>query len=88
MWPQLRRDLLQFESHLACRQDDIGLVADYPFDPGVKPGTKVFQRPTPLPPAQREWVRKEVEKMERAGVLRRVSSCESACGVVLVEQGQ
>ncbi len=26
--------------------------------------------------------------MERMGVLRRVSHCESACGVVLVEQGQ
>lgn len=26
--------------------------------------------------------------MEQMGVLRRVSTCDSACGVVLVEQGQ
>ena len=64
------------------------MVLGYPFDPKVKPGTRVFQRATPLPPVQREWVRKEVEKMESMGVLRRVSHCESACGVVLVEQGQ
>ena len=41
-WPELRRDLLQFESRLACRQSDVGLVAKYPFDPRVRPGTKVF----------------------------------------------
>ncbi len=64
------------------------MVSGYPFDSKVKPGTRVFQCATPLPPVQREWVRKEVEKMESMGVLRRVSHCESACGVVLVEQGQ
>ena len=63
----------------------MGLVAGFPFDPQVKPGTKVFQRATPLAPDQREWVRREVEKMESMGVLRRVATCESACGVVLVE---
>lgn len=87
LWPQLRRDLLEFEAHLACRQSDVGLVPDYPFNPKVKPGTKVFQRPTPLPPDQREWVRKEMLKMESMGVLERVATCDSACGVVLVEQG-
>lgn len=64
------------------------MVSEFPFDPGIKPGTKVFQRATPLPPPQRAWVRKEVAKLEATGVLRRVDSCQSACGVVLVEQGQ
>ncbi len=84
----MRRDLLRFEQRLACRQSDVGLVSGFPFDPGVIPGSRVFQRPTPLPPPQREWVRKEVEKLEATGVLRRVPTCECACGVVLVEQGQ
>ncbi len=64
------------------------MVSGYPFDPKVKPGTRVFQRATPLPPVQREWVRQEVNKMEQMGILRKVFTCDSACGVVLIEKGQ
>ena len=30
-WGTLRKQLLEFEARLASRQDDLGLVPDYPF---------------------------------------------------------
>lgn len=63
----------------------MGLVAEFPYDPQVQPGTKVFQKPTPLPPDRRKWVMEALEKLEKAGVIKRVASCECAAGLVLVE---
>lgn len=56
----MRRDLLEFEHRLACRQNDVGLVAEFPFDPKVQPGTRVVHKPTPLAPDRRRWVKKEM----------------------------
>ena len=40
-WPQLRRDLLEFEEMLACRQHDIGVVPEFPFSMELMPGATV-----------------------------------------------
>ena len=40
-WPQLRRDLLEFEEYLACRQHDIGVVPEFPFSMTLAPGASV-----------------------------------------------
>jgi hypothetical protein len=63
-------------------------VGEFVYDPGIKPGTKVFQKPTPLSPERRAWVKKEIAKWEKLGILTKVSHCECAVGVVLVERGQ
>lgn len=63
----------------------MGTAKEYPYDPKVAEGTKVFLKPTPLPPDRREWVRKEMEKLEKSGVVKRVEHCECAVNVVLVE---
>lgn len=87
-WPGLRRELLEFEHMFAHHQGAVGLAGDYPYDPGVKPGTRVFQRPTPLAPDRREWVKGEMERLEASGVIKRVRHCECAVGVVLIDNGQ
>jgi hypothetical protein len=48
-WPQLRKELLEFERGLACRQRDVGLVKGFIYDPGINPKAKVFHKPTPFP---------------------------------------
>ena len=73
---------------LACSQESLGYAGEFVFDPGIDPEARVMQRPTPLPPHQREWVKQELEKQVRMGVLRPVASCKCAVNVVLVEQGQ
>lgn len=85
MWGALRRELLPYQHKMACYPTDVGLVESYPFLPGVKPGTKVFHRPTPFPPEQRRWVKEELLKLESTGVIERVAHCESAASIVLVE---
>jgi hypothetical protein len=55
-WPKLRRDLLEFESGIACRQGDVGLVREFEYDPKINPKAKVFHKPTPFPPDKRRWV--------------------------------
>lgn len=63
----------------------MGLCAEFPYDPKVRPGTRVYNKPTPLPPDRRAWVQREMEKLERSGVMKRVATCECACNMVLVE---
>jgi hypothetical protein len=72
---------------LASSKEDLGHVGEFVYDPGIKPGTKVFQKPTPLAPDRRAWVKKEMQKWERMGIVTKVSHCECAVGVVLVERG-
>jgi hypothetical protein len=86
-WPQLRRDLLEFEPHLAAEQHDVGLVADFPFKLELKKETTVHQKPTPLPPDRREWVNREMDSLLRAGVVKRAPTAKFTSKVVLVEQG-
>ncbi len=62
-------------------------MEQFPYDPGIKPGTKVFQKPIPLAPDRRAWVKKEMQKWERMGIVKKVAHCECAVGVVLVERG-
>lgn len=87
-WPSLRRDLLEFEGCLACRQHDVGLVPDYTFEMELPPNFQLHHRPTPLPPDRRAWVNQELAKLEAAGVVERCSTCTCASNVVLVEEGQ
>ncbi len=62
LWPELRRQLLPLERGLACSQESLGCASGFVFDPGIDPEARVMQRPTPLPPHQREWVRDELAK--------------------------
>lgn len=87
-WPRLRRDLLRFESHLACRQHDVGLVADFPLSIAMPPNVSFHHKPTPLPPDRRAWVNREMMKLEDAGIVERCSTTTCASNVVLVEEGQ
>ena len=57
VWPELRRSLLEFEPMLAARQHDVGLVADYPFDPCVPEDTCVIPQPYPYEPEKRAWLK-------------------------------
>ena len=47
VWPELSRSLLEFEPMLAVRQNDMGLVADYLFDPCVPEDTFAIPQPYP-----------------------------------------
>ncbi len=47
----------------------------------------VHQRPTPLPPACREWVNNKVEQLEKSGVVKRAPTATFTSKVVLVEEG-
>lgn len=87
-WGSLRRDLLEFEEHIACEQHDVGLVAEYPFALRLKRDVTVHQKPTPLPPDRRAWVNKETDKLMRSGVIKRVPTAKFTSKVVLVEEGQ
>lgn len=86
-WGKLRRDLLEFEDHLAAEQHDVGNVPDYPFSMELRRDTSVHQKPTPLPPHQRAWVNQEMASLERAGVVKRVPTAKFTSKVVLVEEG-
>ena len=59
-WPELRRSLLEFEPMLAVRQQDVGLVAGYPFDPCVPEDTFVIPQPYPYEPGKRTWLKREM----------------------------
>ncbi len=87
-WPQLRRDLLEFEHNLAAEQHDVGDVPQYPFKMELLKDTSMHQKPTPLPPDRREWVNREMASLERAGVVKRVPTARFTSKVVLVEEGQ
>jgi hypothetical protein len=86
-WGKLRQDLLEFEDYLAAEQHDVGTVPDYPFSMELRRDTSVHQKPTPLPPHQREWVNKEMASLEQAGVVKRVPTAKFTSKVVLVEEG-
>ena len=60
VWLELRRSLLEFEPMLAVRQHELGLVADYPFDPCVPEDTCVIPQPYPYEPEKRPWVEREM----------------------------
>ncbi len=87
-WPALCRELLKFEEHLAAEQHDVGRVEEFPFSLKLKRDVRKHQKPTPLPPKQREWVNKEVAMLEKSGVVRRVADAKFTSKVVLVEEGQ
>jgi hypothetical protein len=87
-WPKLRQDLLEFEEHLAAEQHDVGLVEEFPFAIELKKNVRIHQKPTPLPPEQREWVNREFAAMEAQGVVRRVPDAQFTSKVVLVAEGQ
>ncbi len=68
-WGKLRRDLLEFEDHLAAEQHDVGDVPAYPFSMELRREASVHQKPTPLPPQQRAWVNQEMaQRWRRQGL--------------------
>lgn len=84
-WPRLRRDLLELESGLACEQGEVGCVKDFVFDIDVPEDLRFCHRPTPLPPAQAEWVDKEMEVLCASGIVEPCESCDCASNIVLVD---
>lgn len=67
----------------------MGLVSEFPFKLRPKPRAKgVHQKPTPLDPKRREWVKREFESLLRAGVVQRAPTAVCTSKVVLVEEGQ
>jgi hypothetical protein len=48
---------------------------------------RVHQKPTPLPPDRREWVKKEFQGLLEAGVVKRASTARFTSKIVLVEEG-
>ena len=84
-WANLRRDLLSYKFALACRQHDIGCVAEYPFHLEADAPPAVFHAPVRLNDKCREWVAKEMNELLATGVVERVAHVECASSVVLVE---
>ena len=60
VWPELCRSLLEFKPMLAPRQHDVGLVADYSFDPCVPEDTFVIPQPYPYEPEKHAWLKREI----------------------------
>ena len=84
-WANLRRDLLPYEFALACRQHDIGCVAEYSFHLEADAPPAVFHAPAQLNDEHREWVAKEMNELLATGVVEWVAHVECASSVVLVE---
>ena len=83
----MRRELLEFEPYLASKQHAVGLVPEFPFSLKPKRAVQVHQKPTPLPPDRREWVKREFQELLSAGVVKRAPTASFTSKVVLVEEG-
>ena len=70
---------------LAVRQHDVGLVADYPFDPCVPEDTFVIPQPYPYEPEKCAWLKCEMQAMVAADVLEQSDDVKCAGGIALVE---
>ena len=68
-WLKLRRSLLEFKPMLAVHQHDVGLVADYLFDPCAPEYTFVISQPYPYEPEKHAWLKREMQAMVDADVL-------------------
>jgi hypothetical protein len=67
----------------------VGCVKDFEYELKLQPDAKTFlHRPTPFPPQKRKWVKEECDKLVTSGVLERISHCECASNIVLVDEGQ
>ena len=64
------------------------MVEEFPFELKLKKeGTSVHQKPTLLPPDQREWVNREMELLIASRVIKRALTAKFTRKVVLVEEG-
>ena len=70
---------------LAVCQHDMGLVADYPFDPCVPEDTSVIPQPYPYEPENCVWLKCEMQAMVDTDVLKLSDDVKCIGGVVLVE---
>jgi hypothetical protein len=86
-WGRLRKELLEFEPYLASEQHAVGFVPEFPFSLKPKRDVQVHQKPTPLPPDRREWVKKEFQELLKAGVVKRAPTARFTSKIVLVEEG-
>lgn len=65
----------------------MGLVEDeFVLDLDREPS--FFHKATPFPPNQRAWIKEEMAKLCKAGIMKQVESCKTASRVVLVADGQ
>ena len=68
-WTELHMSLLEFEPMLAAHRQDVGLVADYPFDPCVPEDTFVIPQPYPYKSEKCVWLKHEMQATVDADVI-------------------